>query len=116
MQEVAAALGSQNITVNAHYVSKIKSTSRKAKVTSPKKATSEAKSSSTKQWTFPKNTLEEAIRIPKAIEENYAGNPMRAADLSKVVGFKRVSDWRFLDLLSRQPVWLASSAQGRPPW
>jgi len=31
-----------------------------------------------KPWTFPKNTLEDAIRIPKAIEEKNAGNPMPA--------------------------------------
>lgn len=58
------------------------------------------KSSSTKpQWTFPKNLLEDAIRIPKAIEEKNGGNPMRASDLTKAVGFKKVNDWRFLDML-----------------
>src|SRR5258706_14150895 len=50
-------------------------------------------------WTFPKNTLEDAIRIPKAIEEKNAGNPMPAPDLAIAVGFRQPSDWRFLDLL-----------------
>jgi len=50
-------------------------------------------------WTFPKNTLEDAIRIPKAIEEKNAGNPMHAPDLAKAVGFRQANDWRFLDLL-----------------
>jgi hypothetical protein len=50
-------------------------------------------------WTFPKNTLEDAIRIPKAIEEKNAGNPMHAGDLAKAVDFKKATDWRFLDLL-----------------
>lgn len=50
-------------------------------------------------WTFPKNTLEDAIRVPKAIEEKNAGNPMPASDLAKAVGFRQPSDWRFLDLL-----------------
>lgn len=50
-------------------------------------------------WTFPKNTLEDAIRIPKAIEEKNAGNPMPAKDLAVAVGFRQSQDWRFLDLL-----------------
>lgn len=52
-----------------------------------------------KLWTFPKNTLEDAIKIAKAIEEKHAGNPMRADELAKAVGYKRSDDWRFLDLL-----------------
>jgi hypothetical protein len=52
-----------------------------------------------KPWTFPKNTLEDAIRIPKEIEEKNAGNPMPAPDLAVAVGFRQSSDWRFLDLI-----------------
>lgn len=94
-QEVVDALAEQNITINVSYVYKVKAKSRKPKATSSKKS----KSTTSKQWTFPKNTLEDAIRIPKSIEEKNAGNPMRAADLTKAVGFKRANDWRFLDLL-----------------
>lgn len=50
------------------------------------------------QWTFPKNTLEHAISIPKALEEQNAGNPMKADILCKAVGFRQ-PDWRFLELL-----------------
>lgn len=50
-------------------------------------------------WTFPKNTLEDAIRIAQAIEEKNAGNPMHAPDLAVAVGFKQSTDWRFGDLL-----------------
>ena len=50
-------------------------------------------------WTFPKNSLEDAIRIAKAIEEKNAGNPMPAKDLAVAVGYKQAQDWRFLDLL-----------------
>lgn len=50
-------------------------------------------------WTFPKNTLEVAISVARAIEEKNAGNPMRASDLVKAVGYKQATDWRFLDLL-----------------
>ncbi|MEK7473678.1 MAG: hypothetical protein AAB668_03070 [Patescibacteria group bacterium] len=50
-------------------------------------------------WTFPKNTLEEAIRISKALEEQNAGNPMKADMLAKAVGYNKATDWRFQDLL-----------------
>jgi hypothetical protein len=52
-----------------------------------------------KPWTFPKNTLEDAIAIAKAIEEKNAGNPIPAQDLAVAVGFRQAQDWRFLDLL-----------------
>ena len=94
-QKVVNALSEQDITINLPYVYKLKAKSRKPKATSSKKP----KSTTSKHWKFPKNTLEDAIRIPKSIEEKNAGNPMRAADLTKAVGFKRANDWRFLDLL-----------------
>jgi hypothetical protein len=50
-------------------------------------------------WTFPKNTLEEALRIPRALEDKNAGKPMKAGDLVRAVGYKMATDWRFLDLL-----------------
>lgn len=50
-------------------------------------------------WTFPKNTLEDAIKIARAIEEKHAGNPMKPDILAKAVGFNAMADWRFLDLL-----------------
>lgn len=50
-------------------------------------------------WTFPKNTLEEAVKIARAVEEQNAGNPMKPDMLAKAVGFNSTSDWRFLDLL-----------------
>lgn len=37
-------------------------------------------------WTFPKNTLEDAIKIARAIEEQNAGNPMKPDMLSRAVG------------------------------
>ncbi len=60
-----------------------------------KKTKTETKS----PWTFPKNTLEDTIRIPQSIEQQNAGNPMKADVLVKAVGFNSTSDWRFLDLL-----------------
>jgi hypothetical protein len=50
-------------------------------------------------WNFPKKTLEEALEIPKAIEEKYASNPVDAEDLAKAVGFNKSEDWRFQEQL-----------------
>tara|TARA_R110000824_G_scaffold390760_4_gene587615 strand:- start:34548 stop:35660 length:1113 start_codon:yes stop_codon:yes gene_type:complete len=50
-------------------------------------------------WTFPKNTLEDAIRITQAIEEKYAGNPMPAKQLANAIGFNLATDWRFTNQL-----------------
>lgn len=49
-------------------------------------------------WTFPRHPLEDALRIPRAIEEKHGGAPIRATELAAMVGFKN-PDWRFLDLL-----------------
>jgi len=64
-----------------------------------KKPAADASSAKGKPWTFPKNTLEDAIRIPKEIEEKNAGNPMPVAELATAVGFRLANDWRFLDIL-----------------
>lgn len=66
-----------------------------------------------KPWTFPKNTLEDAIRVPKAIEEKNAGNPMPAQDLAVAVGFRQAQDWRFLDLLRSANLYGLVSGSGR---
>ncbi len=99
-REVVEALLAQEVEVTAKYVSRIKSGSKKK----PKgkhrgSIKGKAPSGKGKPWTFARNTLEDAIRVPKAIEEKNAGNPMRASDLCKAVGFRKVNDWRFLDLL-----------------
>ena len=99
-QQIADALAAQDVKVNAGYVSQVKSLTQKKKPKA-KKATPLRPSTSAKgqPWTFPKNPLEEAIRVPKQIEEKNAGNPMLASVLAKAVGFRQSNDWRFLDLL-----------------
>jgi hypothetical protein len=72
-----------------------------------------AKSQSPAPWTFPKNTLEEAILIPKAIEEKHGGNPMAADQLVTAVGFHKTSDWRFLDLLKSANLYGLVSGTGQ---
>lgn len=96
-KSVAEALGNKNIKVTPHYVGQVKRTRRKKN--GKRSVSSTSSSSKRKPWTFPRNTLEDAISIPKAIEEKNAGNPMRANDLSKAIGYKMVTDWRFGDLL-----------------
>lgn len=73
--------------------------SKKRTKTRTKAKSSDATSAKGKPWTFPKNTLEDAITIAKAIEEKHAGNPMPAKDLAVAVGFRLESDWRFGDLI-----------------
>jgi hypothetical protein len=50
-------------------------------------------------WDFPKNSLEDAIKLVQQIEEKYAGKKTKAEDLVRLVGFHKASDWRFKDLL-----------------
>ncbi len=45
-------------------------------------------------YKFPKNTLEEALTVAKALDEKYAGNPTKATDLVKAVGFNKETDSR----------------------
>jgi hypothetical protein len=79
-----------------------------------KKVTSQTKKTATPPaWTFPKNTLEDAIAIPKAIEEKHGGNPMAADLLVTAVGFKKTSDWRFLDLLKSANMYGLVSGTGQ---
>lgn len=73
----------------------VKKKSRKRRV----KAQTDSSSAKGKPWTFPKNTLEDAIRVAKAIEDKNAGNPMPAQDLAVAVGFRQAADWRFLELV-----------------
>ena len=81
------------------------------------KSTSKRKQKATKvgalaPWAFPKNTLEEALKVAKAIDEKFAGNPTKAEHLVKAVGFNRESDWRFLDLLKSSNLYGLTTGTG----
>jgi hypothetical protein len=65
----------------------------------PKARPKDAGTSKGTPWTFPKNSLEDAIRIAKAIEDKNAGNPMPAKEVAVAVGFRQPNDWRFGDLV-----------------
>jgi hypothetical protein len=53
------------------------------------------------------------LRVPKAIDDKFAGNPTKAADLVKAVGFNKENDWRFLDLLKSSALYGLSSGTGQ---
>lgn len=78
---------------------KKKAAAKKQAGKSGKKKSVHKKAPAKKLWVFPKNPLEEALRVARAIEDKNAGNPMKAVDLAKAVGFNRPADWRFQDLL-----------------
>jgi hypothetical protein len=63
-------------------------------------------------WTFPKNNLEDAISVAKAIEDKNGGNPMKADLLAKAVGFNKPNDWRFLDILKSANLYGLVSGSG----
>lgn len=50
-------------------------------------------------WNFPQRTLEEAIKVPQALEEKNAGKPVPATELVTWVGYRKSNDPRFLILL-----------------
>lgn len=88
-------------------------TTKKATKSLNTKKRSTAKQAPPPTWTFPKNTLEEAIVIPKAIEEYNAGNPMKADQLVKAVGYHKANDWRFKDLLKSANLYGLVSGTGQ---
>lgn len=88
------------------------------KVTKPKrprnarKAAKEPKNAVVGSWTFPKNSLEETLRVPKTLDEKFAGNPTSASELVKAVGFNKENDWRYLDLLRSSSLYGLTSGTG----
>jgi hypothetical protein len=81
-------------------VKRVKTAKKKNKPAAKKTSSDTAKTStSSEQWTFPRYTLEESIRLIQGIEEKYAGNPTEAKLLPPLVGLKKVYDWRFTRLL-----------------
>ena len=90
-----------------------------ANVGSPKngkhasKAAAKRRGAKPATWTFPKNPLEDAIGIAKAIEDKNGGNPMKADLLARAVGYNKPNDWRFLDLLKSANLYGLVSGSGQ---
>jgi len=68
--------------------------------------------SSLAPWKFPKNTIEDSLAVAKALDEKFAGNPTKAEELVKAVGFNKSNDWRFLDLLRSAALYGITSGSG----
>lgn len=99
-KSVVEALVNNDIEVTQHYVAQVRRQSEKKKrKKKDKKEVAVPSSRSRQPWTFPKNPLEEALQIARAIEDKNAGKPTKATDIVKVVGFHKANDWRFQDLL-----------------
>lgn len=64
-------------------------------------------------WKFPKHTLEDSLRISKAIEDMNAGKPWRSEELAKAVGFNQSVDWRYLDLVRASALYGLTSGSGK---
>jgi len=50
--------------------------------------------------------------VAKALDEKFAGNPTKAEDLVKAVGFNKETDWRFQDLLKSGALYGITSGSG----
>ena len=70
-----------------------------AKKRKAKRVASAKKGGRGPEWTFPKHSLEDAIRVARAIEDKNAGKPMRGDLLVTAVGYHQTTDWRYRDLL-----------------
>ena len=77
-----------------------------------KAAKTRESASSLAPWKFPKNTLEDTLAVTKALEEKFAGNPTKAEELVKAVGFNKANDWRFQDLLKSGALYGITSGSG----
>lgn len=116
-EQVASEIGSGSPQKLAQKPTRSKSPA-KAKATAASGKTPTVKASKTPKpaatpWTFPKNTLEDAIKIARAIEEQNGGNPMKPDILAKAVGYNSVADWRFLDLLRSANLYGLTTSSGK---
>ena len=86
-REVASALTSDGVEVNAQYVSSIKSktTSKKTKV-KPRKSKTKKTKATVRQAKYPSHNLERALRIPRAILEQNAGRECSEKESAAFVG------------------------------
>lgn len=102
---------SENAAPEVTPAQKTTSKAKKARTHKASQAKRETSAALT-PWKFPKNSLEDALRVAKAIDDKYAGNPTKAGDLVKAVGFNRELDWRFLDLLKSSALYGLTSGTG----
>ncbi len=86
-KEVATALTSDGVEVNARYVSSVKSkTMSKKKKVKPQKSKTKKSKASVRQAKYPRHNLERALRIPRAILEQNAGRECSEKESASFVG------------------------------
>ena len=85
---------------------------RVASSTRRQKPGKEERAASLAPWKFPKNTLEEGLKVARALDEKFGGNPTKAEYLVKAVGFNKANDWRFQDLLKSSALYGMTSGSG----
>lgn len=72
---------------------------KRASRKSPSRKSAGSVIAGSKPWSFPKNTLEDAIEIAKASREFFNGTPTPARFLADAIGYHRMDDKSFADLL-----------------
>lgn len=86
-QEVATALTSDGVEVNARYVSSVKSQTKLKKTKAkPRKSKTKKTKASVRQAKYPRHNLERALRIPRAILEQNAGRECSEKESAAFVG------------------------------
>jgi hypothetical protein len=79
-----------------------KNAAKEPKSRGVKKPNSDEPRASRVKWTFPRNTLEEALRIPYAIKDNNGGNPWETDEVRKAIGAGTGGNaWFYLTAASR---------------
>src|SRR5579864_331173 len=53
------------------------------------------------KWTFPRTTLEEALKIPNAIKDHNGGNPWEPEEIRKAIGAASGNAYFYLTAASR---------------
>lgn len=110
---VVAAQGEETVPKKAIASTNKRKPPKKGKTAVAKGALTKDTKQAPAAWTFPKNTLEDAIKIARAIEEQNGGNPMKPDILGKAVGFNSLADWRFLDLLRSAFLYGLTTSSGK---
>jgi len=87
-KDVTAALSNQGVEVDPRYVNRVKSRAKAAKPKGEKqiKLKKTKTKSSGRTATFPRHSLERALRIPKAILEQNAGRECTEQESASFVG------------------------------
>ena len=74
---------------------RMSATLRRAKATRPKEKKAKVK------WSFPRYTLEQALKLPHGLKEFHGGNPWEPEELRMAIGAPVGNAWFYLSAASR---------------